>query len=47
MSGLFILFLPETLNAKLPDTLEDAENVGVKKEHHSYSPIELKSAAKV
>lgn len=40
MSGLFILFLPETLNAKLPDTLEDAENVGVKPE---YTPIELNS----
>ncbi|XP_037031526.1 solute carrier family 22 member 4-like isoform X2 [Bradysia coprophila] len=40
MSGLFILFLPETLNAKLPDTLEDAENVGVTKK---YAAVELKS----
>lgn len=40
MSGLFILFLPETLNAKLPDTLEDAENVGVKRK---YKKIELNS----
>lgn len=41
MSGIFILFLPETLNSKLPDTIEDAENVGAKK--NDYAPVELKT----
>lgn len=41
MSGLFILFLPETLNAKLPDTLEEAENIGAKQK---YTAVELKSS---
>lgn len=41
MSGLFILFLPETLNAKLPDTLEDAENIGLKKK---YTPVDVNSS---
>lgn len=40
MSGLLILFLPETLNAKLPDTLEEAENLGAKRK---YTPVELNS----
>lgn len=40
MSGLFILFLPETLNSKLPDTLEDAEKVGVKR---NYAAVEMNS----
>lgn len=44
MSGLFILFLPETLNAKLPDTLEDAENVGIKPKYDPIHQIELKPA---
>ncbi|KAJ6636137.1 Solute carrier family 22 member 5 [Pseudolycoriella hygida] len=38
MSALLILLLPETLNAKLPDTLEEAENVGTKSK---YNAVEL------
>lgn len=29
-SGLLILACPETLNTKLPDTIEEAENIGQK-----------------
>lgn len=31
LSGLLVLFFPETFNAKLPDTVEDAINIGKKK----------------
>jgi hypothetical protein len=34
--------LPETLNAKLPETLEDAQKFG--KRIQSYMPVELKSS---
>lgn len=27
-SGSLILFFPETLNIRLPDTIEEAENIG-------------------
>jgi OCT family organic cation transporter-like MFS transporter 1 len=27
-SGLLALYFPETLNVKLPDTIEEAENIG-------------------
>lgn len=29
-SGLLVLFFPETLNTKLPDTIEEAEVIGRK-----------------
>ncbi|XP_023709170.1 organic cation transporter protein isoform X4 [Cryptotermes secundus] len=32
-SGLLALYFPETLNAKLPDTIEEAENIGKHKRH--------------
>jgi hypothetical protein len=30
-SGLLALYFPETLNVKLPDTIEEAENIGKQK----------------
>lgn len=31
LSGALILVTPETLGSKLPDTMEEAENIGNKK----------------
>jgi hypothetical protein len=32
-SGLLALYFPETLNVKLPDTIEEAENIGKHRRH--------------
>lgn len=31
IASILVNFLPETLNEELPDTLEEAENIGKKK----------------
>lgn len=40
LASLLILKLPETLNQKLPDTLEEAQNIGLNKTKRSSRSIE-------
>lgn len=33
ISGLLVLLLPDTINTKLPDTIEEAEDLGHQGQH--------------
>ncbi|XP_076835582.1 solute carrier family 22 member 6 isoform X2 [Brachyhypopomus gauderio] len=46
LSGIFAYFLPETLNINLPDTIQDAEDWGSKKEHFKHDSTKEELALK-
>ena len=47
VAGLLALYLPETMATGLPETVEDAKHIGMKKQVHTTETLELNKISEI